>query len=63
MKKYLEVKAPNFDVEVRGVMNKINYNIMIPNGFPKRPPYIRIVKPAKQSMVHNLYQSLKSPTD
>ena len=39
--------APNFDVEVRGVMNKINYNIMIPNGFPKRPPYIRIVKPAK----------------
>lgn len=33
------------EIEVKGVMHKVDYNIMIPNGFPKKAPYIRIVKP------------------
>lgn len=37
--------------------------MMIPNGFPKKAPFIRIVKPGKEYVVEKFYMPLKSPTD
>ena len=37
--------------------------MMLPISYPKKPPYIRIVKQDPTSMTDKFYQSLQSPTD
>ena len=51
------------EIEVKGVLCKVDYNIMIPNGFPKKAPYIRIIKPSNDFNVDPFYKTLQSPTD
>lgn len=51
------------DVEVRGKICKVDYNMMIPNAFPKKPPYVRIVNHKEEYIVDSFYKSLRSPTD
>ena len=48
---------------MKGIIHKVDYNMMIPNGFPKKPPYVRIIKPGNEYTVDKYYQTLKSPTD
>lgn len=31
------------DIEIRGKVCKVDFNMMLPVNFPKRPPYVRIV--------------------
>lgn len=31
------------EVEVRGKICKVDYNMMIPNAFPRKAPYVRII--------------------
>lgn len=51
------------DIEIRGKVCKVDYNMMMPHTFPKRPPYVRIVNQSPEYRVEPLYQSLRSPTD
>ena len=51
------------DVEVRGKNCKVDYNMMIPNGFPRKPPYVRIVNHKSEYVVDSFYKDLRSPTD
>ena len=31
------------EVEVRGKICKVDYNMMIPSNFPRKAPYVRII--------------------
>ena len=44
-------------------MHKVDINMMIPSGFPKKAPYVRVIKPGNEYIVDKFYQSIKSPTD
>ena len=61
-KRYIEIKGI-MDVEVRGKNCKVDYNMMIPNGFPRKPPYVRIVNHKSEYIVDSFYKELRSPTD
>lgn len=51
------------EVEVRGKVCKVDYNMMIPKAFPKKPPYVRIINRNSEYVVDPFYKSLRSPTD
>ena len=36
---------------------------MIPSGFPRKPPYVRIINHKEEYIVDDFYKSLRSPTD
>lgn len=61
-KRFLEIKGI-MEIEVRGKNCKVDYNMMLPNGFPKKPPYVRIINRNTEYMVDPLYKNLRSPTD
>lgn len=62
MKRYLELKS-ELDIEIRGKVCKVDYNMMLPVNYPKKPPYVRIVNKDPSFTVNNFYLSLRSPTD
>lgn len=61
-KRFLEIKGI-IEVEVRGKNCKVDYNMMLPNGFPHKPPYVRIINRNAEYIVDPFYKSLRSPTD
>lgn len=36
---------------------------MIPSGFPKKPPYVRIINRNTEYIVDDFYKSVQSPSD
>lgn len=60
--KLIEIKGM-LDIEAQGMISKVEYCIMIPNGFPKMAPYVRIVNPSGSFFVHPFYQDCRSKTD
>jgi hypothetical protein len=60
-KRFIEIKGI-LEIEIRGKICKVDYNMMIPNAFPKKPPYVRIIN-RNDYMVDPLYKNLRSPTD
>lgn len=61
-KRYLEIQGI-MEIEVRGKVCKVDYNMMIPAAFPRKPPYVRIVNRNSETKVDPFYQKLRSPTD
>ena len=51
------------EIEVRSRLCKVDYNLMIPNGFPKKSPYVRIINRNTDYTVDSFYQDVRSPTD
>lgn len=51
------------EIEVRGKICKVDYNMMIPAQFPQRPPYVRIVNRNPDFIVDDFYRPLQSPSD
>lgn len=51
------------EITVRGKVCKVDYNMMLPNSFPKKPPYVRIINRNSEYMVDHHYKNLRSPTD
>lgn len=51
------------ELEVRGKNCKVDYNMMLPQGFPKQPPFIRIVNRNAEYNVDSFYKDCRSPTD
>lgn len=51
------------DIEIRGNVYKVDYNMMLPASYPKRPPYARIINQNSTQQVNNFYLPLRSPTD
>ena len=51
------------EVEVRGKVCKVDYNMMIPSNFPRKAPYVRIINRSNQYQVNDFYKGLRSPTD
>lgn len=62
MKRFLELKS-DVDIEIKGKVCKVDYYMMLPVNFPKKPPYVRIVNKDPSNIVHNFYIPLRSPTD
>lgn len=44
-------------------MCKVDYNMMIPAGFPQKPPYVRIINRNPDFIVDDFYRPLQSPSD
>ncbi len=51
------------DIEIKGKICKVDYNMMLPPNFPKKPPYVRIINQSSEFRVDPFYQNLRSPTD
>lgn len=51
------------DIEIRGKICKVDFNMMLPVNFPKKPPYVRIVNQNSEYRVQPFYRNLQSPTD
>lgn len=62
MKRYLELKS-ELDIEIRGKVEKVDFYMMLPANYPKKPPFVRIVNKNPASIVNKFYLSLRSPTD
>jgi hypothetical protein len=60
--RFLELKGI-LEFEIRGKNCKVDYNMMLPNGFPKKSPYVRIINHNLDYNVDPLYKELQSPTD
>ena len=58
----MELKAI-LEIEVRGKICKVDYNMMIPANFPQKPPYVRIVNRNPEFIVDDFYRQLQSPSD
>lgn len=61
-RRYIELKGV-IEVDVRGKVCKVDYNMMIPNGFPKKAPYVRIINKNSEFIVDSFYVSVQSPSD
>lgn len=44
-------------------MCKVDYNMMLPNGYPKKAPYVRIVNRNHDFIVDDFYKHVQSPSD
>lgn len=51
------------EISVKGKNCKVDYNMMLPASFPKKPPYVRIINRNPQYLVDMHYKNLRSPTD
>lgn len=51
------------EVEVRGKICKVDYNMMLPSAFPNKAPYVRIINHSSEYIVDPAYKGLRSPTD
>lgn len=61
-RRYIEVKGI-LEVEIKGKTCKVDFNMMLPNDYPRTPPFVRIVNRNPDYVVDAFYQSLKSKTD
>lgn len=51
------------EIEIRGKNCKVDYNMMLPSAFPRKPPYVRIINKNPEHIVDDFYKDLRSPTD
>jgi hypothetical protein len=51
------------EVEVKGKTCKVDFNMMMPNDYPRSAPYVRIVNRNPEYLVDPFYQSLQSKSD
>ena len=51
------------EIEIRGKICKVDYNMMLPSAFPNKSPYVRIINHSSEYIVDPLYKDLRSPTD
>lgn len=61
-RRYIELKGI-LEIDIKGKTCKIDFNMMLPNDYPRSPPNIRIVNRNPDYVVDPFYQSLKSKTD
>ena len=61
-RRYIELKGI-LEIDIKGKICKVDFNMMLPSDYPRSPPFVRIVNRNPDYIVDPFYQSLKSKTD
>lgn len=61
-RRYLEIKGI-LEIDIKGKACKVDFNMMLPNDFPRSCPYVRIINRNPDFKVDPFYQPLISNTD
>lgn len=61
-RRYIELKGI-LEIDIKGKICKVDFNMMLPSDYPRSPPFVRIVNRNPDYLVDPFYQTLKSKTD
>ena len=61
-RRFLEIKGI-IEIEIKKKTCKVDFNMMLPNDFPRSPPYVRIINRNPDYKVDPYYQHLQSKSD
>ena len=61
-RRHIELKGI-LELGIKGKTVKVDFNMMIPQDYPKSPPFVRIINRNPEYVVDSFYQNLKSKND